>query len=782
MIIHYTRIAFRNIVSQPRLTIGSIVGLASGVSAFLFLALVAEHELSYDTIHPYADRTFRVLVSVDHGDGTSIDTKTPDAIAQQMRESLPEIDYALRAGSSEQSILVEAGDKRFYESRILGVDTTFFDVFDFEPIAGDLKQALSRPDAVVLTESAARKYFGDANPIGQSVTFEKIETGSITAVIRDPRNTHFEFDILTPLRPASETTWNQRYWSTYVVLKENVDVAQLQEKLTAFVEKYQIDGPGISPEYRLSLQPIEEVHLDPDGDGGQKMGRLLYVYAFGIAGVLVFIIAGFNYANMATARLMRRLREMGVRRVLGAQRSQIVSQILIETVLLSLAAAALGILLVGTLLPWAGRTIGFDFTLDQLLSIRWVGTVVGCAAGIGLLGGALPAFMFSYLNPTISLRGWTSGTRSSSLPKKAFIAIQLTVSAFFVIVTAVVYWQIQHVRDTRLNRIDGEIVVVANYGMFINDHYEAFKERLLSHQAIRSVTTGSVPGQIDHRMSLEAEDTREGEHVEIATLMAGNDYIETLGLNVVEGLAFSEQTHSHPGVKVIYNETAVRRLNLRGKVGDRIADGHMLLVGVVQDFHMSPLYDNIGPVGIWYYPDIRTNILVRLHPSLIETGVQHLRQTWQEFVPERPVYYEFLDDRLDRAYMSDIRIGQLFGAFAGIAVIIAVFGMYSFARWSGESRKREICIRKACGAGSGSIFTLLVSDVVKLFIVSFAVGAPVAWFVAAFWLQDFAYRSEVPLGLIVAVGLGGLLVSLVSVGYEAVKAASLTPVSGLRTE
>lgn len=776
MLKHYFRVGINNIAHNAGLTLSAVVGLSCGVCAFLFLVLVAEHELSFETAHPYADQTYRVLLSVDRGDGASIDTKTPDAVASQLRASFPEIDYALRAGLSGQSILVEAGGNKFYENRILGADTTFFDVFAFEAIEGNLQHALRRPDAVVFTESTARKYFGDASPIGETVNFEQIESRTVTAVIRDPKETHFDFDILTSLAPPREAPWNQRHRSAFVVL--NTDAAKLQDKLAAFVERHQIDGSGIAPEYSLQLQPIKEIYLDPGGDGNQTMGRLLYVYGFGIAGILVLLIAGFNYANTATARMLGRLREMGVRRVWGAERSQIAGQILIETVLISIISTLLGVLLLGALIPWAGPLSGFDFTIDQLLSVRWLGIVLLCAIVIGLLGGALPASTIPSLSPVNCLRGWTYSR--NALSKKLFVAIQLTVSAFFVIISLIVLKQIQYAQEKRLNQVDGKIVVVSNNGMFIDDNYDAFKERLLSHPAIEGVTTGSVPGQIEHRMTLTAEEMPESEHVEIATLMAGEDYLETLGLSLIDGQSFSEEDRSISDIKVIYNETAARRLNLFEKVGDRITGGQKLLLGVVEDFHMSPLYDEIEPMEIWYFPDLRNNILVRFNPLLIQAGMEHLRQTWQVFVPERPVLYEFLDDRLDHAYAADIRVSKLFGAFAGTAVLLAIFGMYSFVGWSGSSRKKEISVRKVCGAGRGSIIKLLISGIVKVFVPSFVIGAVLAWVIAIHWLQDFAYRLEMPVVLIIVLGIGGLLVSITVVGHEAFKAASMAPTHGLR--
>lgn len=786
MLKNYLVIAVRNLSRQKGYAFINIAGLAVGMAVCLVILLYVQHELSYDRFHEKADRIYRLLLE----DDGRLSESLPDPIGPELEQTFPEVEAAVRIMDPLDEVLVTAGDRQGYEDGHIQADPSFFSIFSFRPVEGNLTTALTAPGSIVLTHSFAKKYFGDESPIGKSITLDSwaAMTYTVKAVIEDvPGNSHLQFQTVAYRPKPEHKSWNYFYGPTYVLLRNGVDADAFERKLPDYARRSARanapeGGSGRVYDESLRLQRLTNIHLQPDPNAVAAKSRpVQYLHIFSAAAVLILLIACVNYTNLATSRSLRRAREVGIRKVVGAGRAQLARQFFAESILTSLTALVFAVVLVEAFLPVFGGIIGVDLSLRSSAGLEMIGLFIGIGLLVGVVSGSYPALLLSRFQPAHVLKGNVDARGSGSTFRKILVVFQFTVSVALILATVIIQQQMEYIRTKRLNANDAQVVVIANRGGSAIPNYDAFKRALLARPGIASVTTGKVPGSISATASYTDDST---DIVERVNFMAvGHDYLQTLGLTLIAGRDFSEDRDHTIQRPIIVNEAAVAWLDLEAPVGQQIrkfSDG--TVVGVVEDFHMLPMYESVDPLVIQLNDEAVRNVLVRLEASQISQGLASILEVWKTHVPDRPILYSFLDDRLDEAYRSELHLGRILGAFGAVAILVACLGLFGLTAYMAEQRTKEIGIRKVLGASVLNIVTLLSRGFIYLVLIAIAVALPLAYFGMQRWLDDFAYRTEIGPGIFILTTAMVLLIALLTVSYQAIGAATANPVKALRYE
>jgi putative ABC transport system permease protein len=801
---NYLTVALRHLQRNKGYTFINVAGLAVGVSCCLLILLFVLHELSYDRFHENEGRIFQI-VSVD-GDGER-DGYNPQDLGTHARDHFPEVEGNAFLRSTGQEVLLSANGKQFVETQFAQADSGFFDVFGFEVVEGDLGSALNAPGSIVLTESTARRYFGEETAVGKDIVAldaqrgaaipeqsEMIRYGSgatvgytasewgnltytVTAVIKDILSTStLQFDLLAnpPSEPGGFSPWGQNF----LLLREGASAEELERK---FAEQY--EGSINLERNTVRLQPLTSLHLQPDWpSAATRTGPVLYLYIFSGVAAALLLIACINYVNLATARSAQRAREVGQRKVVGATRGQVAMQFLGESTLMTLVAFGFATLLTILALPHLNAMLGTGMDLSLLAIPEAVWIILLLVVMVALISGGFPAFILSNVQLTSILKGTPVRGMSGARLRKGLVLFQFTASVVLMLGTVIAYQQMEFIRASRLNANDDEVLVIENRTGSIGGNYDRFKQALLSDRGIVNVALGSPPGQVGIGIGTDLDST--GAFERISVIFADEQYLETVGLELAVGADFEragvDLANAQP---IIINETAASLLGDELLIGSSHED--MLqkpIVGVVKDYHFSSLYDQIEPLVIQYSRANKTAILVRLQSGAIAEGLAHVQNVWKQFVPDRPLQYSFLDEELDEAYRAELRMGSLLGVFAGLTLFVACLGLFGLAAFTAERRTKEIGIRKVLGASVASLVRLLSASWVKLVLVSYVMAVPVAYYAMQRWLEDFAYRIDLGPAVFLLAGGLALAVALLTVSYQAIKAATADPVKSLRYE
>ena len=806
MITNYLIVTLRRLRRQLGYSTLNVAGLAVGIATCLVIALFIHHEWSYDRFHPTADRVMRVMI--ESGADSDLSPSLPAALPQRLRSSIPDVEAAASLADVGE-VLVASDDAMFHEENGVRANAEFFRVFSgFTALHGDLTTALDRPGSIVLTRPMAEKYFGAADVVGRTLTtrderridpvawrernalsFETLsETPyTVTAVIEaPPSNSSIDFDFAVAQRADVLDMWNIRGTRGYVLLGEQAAAdASAREALSAtmtdVVGRYDSEGAKDAAVY---LQPLTDVHLNPTVGSDGRTGPTQYLMMFALAALLVLVIACINYMNLATARAADRAREVGVRKSIGADRWSIAQQFLGEAFLFVGLSVGGALLLAQAALPLFSRILGVELSLGALATPGAVALLLGGAVIVGLVAGSYPAFVLSRFQPVRVLKAQATPSSGGATLRRALVVFQFAASIGLILATTVVYQQMEFVRAERLNTQGEEVLAISNRSDVLDGRYDAFKERLLAEPSVSHVTTGQMPGSVYFRTSTSIDTT--GQFDMLGVLFAGDDYLETLGLEVVTGQGFEEAVATRSSLRnvSVINETAAR---LAGYTADSLGQAGSpfngsTVVGIVEDFHASSLFEPIMPITITYTDRTQDRVLVRLRDEQTADGLAVVRSTWGELIPDQPMQYAFVNDALDEMYRAELRLGQLFGVFAVIAIVIACLGLLGLSAYVVQRRAKEISIRKVLGASPCRIVTMLSREFVVLVALAFVVGAPLAYWGMQRWLQDFAYRVDIGVSLFAGVGGLALLATLLTVGYHAVRAARIDPAKALRSE
>jgi putative ABC transport system permease protein len=784
MLKNYLTIMARHLSRGKGYTTINVASLAAGLACCTLIALYIRDELSYDRFHEHADQTFRLVIERD-GQFADHTVAVPHGLEALLRE-FPEVTAVTEVGDISLGYL-SSGQRTHLGEGLVFTDSAFFDVFSFPLAAGDPETVLDAPDAMIITQETADFFFPDEDPIGKVLAMpagRRIQW-TVTGVAASlPHNSHFRFNFLArkpavysyDADPNSIGLAIESGDKVYAVLRSESDAVAVETRLAAFVTEQDI-SPATA--VKLSLQSLPDIHLNSHlQDEFEANGDIRYVYLLGVLAVLLLAVAIVNFINLATARYASRAREVGVRKVLGAHRLQLVRQFLGESTLLGLLAGivalVLALLVISPINAFTGKALYLRAT-DVIAFFL-------LALGIGLLAGSYPALFLSGFRPTAVLKGVFRTGRNDLLLRRALVGLQLLTTVAVGAGAAVIYGQLRYLQEARLG-FDKERVLVIDGQTRILPHYQAFKTELLRDPVVASVAKGYRPGQSTGGSIVETEN---GEYWLLHRYSAGYGYLNTLGLQLVEGRWFSPE-YADSTDAVILTESAVRRLGLEAPVvGQQLTDlvtrGRGEIIGVVEDFNILSYREAAAPVMISLVPNGIENILIKLRPGDTQAAIQRVETIYEQFLPDNPMIYSFLEDDYDALFRVEHRFGMLFGAFSLITVVVALLGLAGVAAFTAERRTKEIGIRKVLGATVPGLVALLSKDVLKLTVLSSALALPIVYVAASSWLDDFAYRIEIGPGMIATVLLAAVAITMAAVVFQAVKAALANPVKNLRYE
>jgi len=798
MIQSYVKIALRNLVKHRAYSFINIFGLAVGLACCILILLFVQDELSYDRHYANADRIYRLTEFFDMGIREERYPSIPFPVAPAMRAAFPEVESIVRFWKTyKHKPLIRFGEKEFYEDRFFFADSTVFEVFSHQFVRGDPRTALRTPRSVVLTETMARKYFGESDPIGKVLTFDERLQFQIDGVIKDlPSGTHFHYDFIASLLAMEEvftltgipTGWMRSwYWNpcyTYFLLPENVSADNLESRFPGFIETHfpeNLRGSGIA----FGLQPLTDIHLYSNLDEEpEPVSDVGYVYVFSVVALFVLLIACVNFMNLATARSALRAKEVGLRKVLGAYRTQLVRQFLGESLLLSALAALVAMVVVELALPIFNSLTGKELSTDYFASPTLAGLLLLITLVVGLLAGSYPAFVLSRFNPVDAWKGaGRRGPAGVSL-RKLLVVSQFTVSIILIIGTVVVLQQMGYIREKKLGFERDQIIFFSLRGTTLKQEHQAFKQALLSNPDILGAAAVSdVPSRPVQVYPFRVEGI--DERLDLPALFIDPDFLPSMGIDLAEGRNFAPYSSVDSLDAWIVNEAAVRKFGWTEPLGKgfQFGDGRRgQIVGIVKDFHFASLRQPVNPLVIKMNPFWYEFMVVRVRQGAISPTISFLEETWARFVPERPLVHFFLDEDLDMLYRAEDRLGKVFSSFALLAIVIACLGLFGLAAFTSEQRTKEIGIRKVLGATEQGIVLLFSRDFIKLVLVANLIAWPIAYFVMSRWLEDFAYRIDLSWTVFLAAGAGALLITVVTVSYQAIKAALANPVEALKYE
>jgi putative ABC transport system permease protein len=791
MLKNYFKIAFRNLWRHRTFSFINIMGLTVGLTAFFLIFLYVKFEVSYDSFNSKADRIYRVVA----------DLKTPSeimhtsgpawAVAPNVKGEFAEVEDFVRVTGA--NLLVRKGDIKFQEENGVFADSAFFKIFDYKLLKGDKRTALTEPFSIVFTETAAKKYFGNTNPVGQSLLLTgDANPAKVTGIIEDmPENSQIKADMIVSMSTRSQKSNLDSQWGsygnrTYLLLKPQTNALALQAKFPAFLEKRngsEMKRMQMFP--TLLLMKLRDVYLHSTRDGS-KTGNSNNVYIFSIIAIFILVIACINFVNLTTARSAERAKEVGIRKVVGAGRTQLARQFVGESVLICIIAFAVAVLSSFLLLPLFSQLSGKVISTGIFEHPLYLATLFLIAVCIGILAGIYPALVLSSFQPVKVLKGrFATGTKGTLL-RKGLVVAQFTISIALIIGTIVVYSQMKYMRKQDLGFNKDQKLIIDTHG---DSGKETLKQAISNLPDVVSTSlAGSVPGGGNPGAYSQIEN-KKGD-MQIANLdlyFSDFDYLPQYKIKMVAGRAFSKEFGTDSTKAMIINETAVKVFGysspqeIIGKKFDQW--GHKgTIIGVTEDFHFRSLQQVIKPLSMRIEPENCDLISVNIAASNIPATIASIESKWKAIIPTRPFSYFFLDEFFDKQYRSEIRFGKLFLNFALLAIFISCLGLLGLASYSTMQRTKEIGIRKVMGASVGGIVNLLSKDFLVLILISFLIAAPLAGLGMHSWLKDFAYRIDISWWVFVLAGLLSVIIALATISFQAIKAALGNPVKSLRTE
>ncbi|MBI3110438.1 MAG: ABC transporter permease [Ignavibacteriales bacterium] len=800
MLSNYFKIALRNLLKHKGYSFINGFGLAAGIACCILIVLYVQDELSYDTFHADSDRIYRVVKDFVNADGSRLpDATTPPGLMPALVREIPEIETATRLYPSWGfKPMLTYGEKTFYEEKFLRVDSTFFDVFTYQFVQGNKSTVFAKPLSIVITQSLAKKYFGDDDPMGKILSFDRTFSLEVTGVLQDvPAQSHVKFDFLISIRSLGndfrgnygmDALWAGWYnFYTYIKLRPGAEIASVEPKIQALFKANRPQSDNVF--YAQALTGINGIHLashlkwelEPNSDRS-------YIYVFLTVALFVTVIAGINYVNLTTARSSSRAREVGMRKVVGAYRNELVVQFLSESVFLSLVASvmALGLTEI-SLSVFNGIT---QKSLSLFSASGWYVWPMAISAGLvlGIFAGCYPAFVLSSYSPISMLKSLRAVRRGGVDLRRILVVFQFALAISLIVGILVVQQQIDFIQTAKLGFSKDQVIVLRNIGSLAN-RGEGMRKALAQVSNVNGVAQcdGMIGGQ-NWTNSLQVKGSTNGQLVNF--LSVGYDFLDVLGIELKEGRNFSPAFPSDSMDGIILNETAVKQLGVpEPAVGQLIVwaenQGQPIYVkvtGVVKDFHFTSFREEIKPFAFVFTPSRSWFFAVKIAGGSMRQTLDAVEATWRRLSPDRPIDYYFLDESIDKLYRSEQNFRTVFSTMTGLSVLIACLGLFGLASYTTEQRTKEIGIRKVLGASVGGVIGLLSKEFIKLVFVANIIAWPVAYFAMQRWLQDFSYRINFGWWIFALAGGIALSIALLTVSFQAVKAALTNPVEALRYE
>lgn len=822
MLINFFKVALRNLFRQKVYSFINILGLAISMTACLLIVLYVKHELSYDSFFPNADRIHKLALERKYPNYVTFYAAVPHSFAQAMQNDFPEVENTLLIfGPNKNAVLTtQTSDKEiksFEEDYFLFADSSFFSFFDIKLIKGDKKTSMATPGQVLISEAIAKKYFGAEEPLGKTIRgdFGELKVAGVFEAL--PDNTHLRFDFLGSISGApflkleNYTGFDSQ---TYIKLKAGADAKNLETKFPKMIDTYaaaQIERDlGKSWEdykksgngYRYFLQPLTSIHLDPTNLEFTiaPSGNLKYIYILSFIAILILVIACINFMNLATARSAERAREVGVRKVMGSFRSQLIAQFLAEAILLSLIATVVALTIAQLLLPMFNtlveKQLQFNFSTDIFLGI------IGFALLVGILAGIYPAFVLSNYSPITVMKGNFTGSVKGTWLRNGLVVFQFMISIILIVGTIVVGRQMNYMQTKNLG-FDKEQVLMIQRAFTLDKKSRTFIDEIERFPEVRAAaSTSTMVGNRDDVFGQQFQPEGSDEVLTVKSMMMDDDFGQMIGFELKEGKFFSKETND--SLNILVNEIAVKTMGLKDPIGRKLSNADLFrafgrpdslnvqrnftIIGVVKDFHFQSLRDGITPLVIFNYEILGNGannnnyIAVRLKPTRAKDAIVKIENLWKELVPDQPFRYEFLDENLGRGYVEEQRSGKLFAVFSGLAIMIACVGLFGLSAYTASLRTKEIGIRKVVGASVRSVVILLSKDFTRLVFIAFLLASPLAWWMMDRWLNGFAFRVDLTASAFVIAGFIAITITLLTVSYQSIKAAIVNPVKSLKSE
>lgn len=803
MFSNYLKIAVRNLLRNKVYSAINIVGLAIGVASCILIFLYVQDELSYESNFSKSDRIARIVGEVvfeGHKDEFAV---TPAALAPAVTE-FANIEAATqfnRAG--KQTIWYN--DQTFSDDGLIFADSAFFEVFDYEMVAGNPATALDAPRTIVLTEALAEKIFGGPEQaMGEVLKFSR-DSYTVTGVYRDKGHSHIRasgllskatIDARTPAEVRTNQWFNLNNY-TYVLLNSKDQLADLQQQADDLAKNRVnpwIKENQLNAHMNFIVQPLQDIHFDSRFQHDlSPQGNMSYVYIFGAVAVFLLLIASINYMNLATARSAKRAKEVGLRKVVGADRSQIIRQFLGESVLLTLIAVLLALALVQIFIPSFNTLTEKSFSSNFFLQWEFLLVILAIVLLVGVVAGSYPAFFLSAFKPADVLKSNKQPKGGSATLRRALVVLQFSISLIMIIGTIVVFTQMHFLKNSDLGFKKEQVLVIDVPGgdSTLVQRLPVIKQKLLQNPNVLQVSNSySIPAEVTNRtlMLMEQQDKMVEKTIDI--IAVDYDFIPVMGIGMQAGRNFSRDMKTDEKQGIIINEAAARWLGWSDPIGKKIetgeeeivGDNSARVIGVVKDFHMSSLHTDVQPLAIRLAPQSPGYLLARIAPEDQTSTVSFIEEQWRMFDQKHPMEYFFMDEFFDRQYRSEEKMLTVFGYFAGLTILIACLGLFGLASFTAEQRTKEIGIRKVLGSSTANIVLLLSKDFALLVLVAIVLASPVAWYGMSQWLQDFAYRIDLSWWIFALAAVIALVIALATVSFQAVKAALLDPVKAIRTQ
>jgi putative ABC transport system permease protein len=802
----YFKIGWRNLLKKKAYSAINVFGLGLGIASCFMIFLFVQDELSYDTYHEKGDRIYRVIHGWKSTGDSTLGNPNPfwvwgnAPIGPALGNEFPEIDKVVQF-SGRADILLSIDDKQYQEDGVFFMDSTAFDMFSWKLIQGDPKTALVAPYSIVLTETTAKKYFGDSDPIGKSLKGSESSGRSnagdytVTGVMPDlPSNSHFRFNSLLSMStfkksiPEIFTAWGYVDFYTYFLVNEKFDRAAFEQKIPSFLLRAQGDPKS---EYTIAIEPLKDVYLRTDAERQPgETGSLSNIYVFSVIGIFILAIAIINFMNLATARSMERAKEVGIRKSIGAYRSSLIFQFLGESFIIVFLSMLVAIILVFVAMPSMVSFTGKVLSIQPAITWENIPIFFGIMLLISLIAGSYPALALSGFAPATVIKGIAKSNFGGVNLRRALVVFQFTLSIALIAGTIIVYTQMNHLLDKDLG-FDKERMLVLdyNYDELVNRKSEALKIEIEANPAILSAAfSRSVPGSYFPNAFTEIQ-TADGEMKGLAqpVFQVGLDFINHFDLKLVAGRSYSREHPSDSGKALVINEAAAKQYgypNPADIIGKKFSqwgrEGEV--IGVVKDFNYTSLHRNIEPLTLPLEPYASRYLSLKVKSTDMTKTIAEVGEIWSKLAPHRPFLYSFLDEDFNRQYQSDFIFRKLFTTFSCLAIFIACLGLLGLATYTAEQRTKEIGIRKVMGAEAYAIVALLSKDFIILVVISILIATPISWYAMNQWLEGFAYRVEIQPWVFVLAGIAALSIAVATISFQAIKAAKMNPVNSLKSE
>ena len=800
MLKNYLNITLRNFVKNRTFSVINILGLVIGITSCLLIGLYINYETSYDKHFQNADNIYRIAWKSDNPQ-----TRTPHPMALAMEADFPEVVQATSLspiwgpGLTRPTFVVEYEANKFDETGIFSADSTFFDVFSFDLISGNKKTALTQPGGIVITREMARKYFGSENALGKTLRINDRYDFEVTGVMQNiPKNTHFHFDFLISYVTLKLTETGEYYtWSdfghfNYVVLRDDTDPKQLESRMPEWFCKQRTCSDESMASFNAGdigfmLQHVPGIHLHSNIKWELEANNSIsYIYIFAGAAVFILLIACSNFTNLTTARSLTRAKEVGLRKTVGAGKSQLIFQFISESVIMSAIAVFLSLFLLELITPWFSKFAGISEP-ESFLTLKSAGFLILGTILLGVVSGSYPAFVLSKFQPQRVLKGAFSSSKDGLWVRKGLVILQFSISAILIAGTLIIFRQLDYLKNTDLGFEKEQVAVIPIRSQETRERFDALKDELLKIPDVSAVTASSnIPGGTFNQQQVQwlADDPS----IDISELQVDYDFTGTLGIDLVAGRGFSREYVEDAGGTFLINEIAAQELGMENPVGEEINfiddDETMTgkIVGVVSDFHYQSLHQVIRPLIIQVRPDQFNYLYVKLDANNISARLAEIENIWHNFDPLFEFDYLFLNAEFESNYRQEEKAGDILLFFSALSILIACMGLFGLTSFSVQTRLKEIGVRKILGAGIPEIIKLFSLEFAKLVLISFIISIPVTIVIMNNWLQSFAYKTSISPGLFIISSVTVIIIAQLTITGITLKAAFANPVESLRSE